>query len=129
MSPMSRVRYPVQPHNSFLLPLIQEGHLSVTGESMCTKYWLTTWEVGLSLPGKSVVRLTDRPDMTIDVYLARKITTTTLFRRRPVLNDFSCETAGPIVTEFHIHPPWSLGTKKFLKYGSHDQHDCHAHIW
>ena len=26
---------------SFLLPLIQVGHLSVTGESMCTKYWLT----------------------------------------------------------------------------------------
>ena len=25
---------------SFLLPLVQEGHLSVTGESMCTKYWL-----------------------------------------------------------------------------------------
>ena len=25
----------------FLLPLIQEGGLSVTGESMCTKYWLT----------------------------------------------------------------------------------------
>ena len=24
---------------SFLLPLIQEGQLSVTGESMCTKYW------------------------------------------------------------------------------------------
>ena len=23
-------------------PLIQEGQLSVTGESMCTKYWLTT---------------------------------------------------------------------------------------
>ena len=26
---------------SFLLPLIQEGQLSVTGENMCTKYWLT----------------------------------------------------------------------------------------
>ena len=26
---------------SFLLPLFQEGPLSVTGESMCTKYWLT----------------------------------------------------------------------------------------
>ena len=26
---------------SFLLPLMQEGQLSVTGESMCTKYWLT----------------------------------------------------------------------------------------
>ena len=24
---------------SFLLPLIPEGQLSVTGESMCTKYW------------------------------------------------------------------------------------------
>ena len=26
---------------SFLLPIFQEGQLSVTGESMCTKYWLT----------------------------------------------------------------------------------------
>ena len=26
---------------SFLLPLFQEEQLSVTGESMCTKYWLT----------------------------------------------------------------------------------------
>ena len=26
---------------SFLLPHFQEGQLSVTGESMCTKYWLT----------------------------------------------------------------------------------------
>ena len=26
---------------SFLLPLFQEGQLSVTDESMCTKYWLT----------------------------------------------------------------------------------------
>ena len=25
----------------FLLPLFQEGQLSVTGESMCMKYWLT----------------------------------------------------------------------------------------
>ena len=26
---------------SFLLPLIQEGQFSITGESMCMKYWLT----------------------------------------------------------------------------------------
>ena len=26
---------------SFLLPLIQEGQLSVSGESVCMKYWLT----------------------------------------------------------------------------------------
>ena len=29
---------------------------------------------GLSLPRKSVVRLTDRPDMTLDVYWERKTT-------------------------------------------------------
>ena len=29
---------------------------------------------GLNLPRKSVVRLTDRPDMTIDVYRGRKAT-------------------------------------------------------
>ena len=31
---------------------------------------------GLSLPKKSVVRLTDRPDMTLNVYRGRKMTTT-----------------------------------------------------
>ena len=31
---------------------------------------------GLSLPRKSVVRLTDRPDMTLDVYHGCKTTTT-----------------------------------------------------
>ena len=55
---------------SFLLPLSQEGQLSVTGESMCTVNRLG----GLSLPRKSVVRLTDRPDMTLDVYRGRKTT-------------------------------------------------------
>ena len=29
---------------------------------------------GLNLPRKSVVRLTDRPDMTLDVYRGRKTT-------------------------------------------------------
>ena len=32
---------------------------------------------GLSLPRKSLVRLTDRPDMTIDVYCGRKNNNTT----------------------------------------------------
>ena len=26
------------------LPLIQEGQLLVTGERMCTKYWLNGWQ-------------------------------------------------------------------------------------
>ena len=34
---------------------------------------------GLSLPRKSVVRLTDRPDMTLDVYRGRKATIQQLF--------------------------------------------------
>ena len=38
---------------------------------------------GLSLPRKSVVRLTDRPDMTIDVYRGRKTTTQ---QQRTLLN-------------------------------------------
>ena len=42
--------------------------MSVTGESMCAKYG------DQSLPRKSVVRLTDRSDMTSDVYRGRKTT-------------------------------------------------------
>ena len=42
---------------------------------------------GLSLPRKSVVRLTDRPDMTFDVYRRRKInnTTTTTIHNKQVI--------------------------------------------
>ena len=41
---IAAVRGAVRPSKnilSFLLPLFQEGQLSGTGESMCTKYWLT----------------------------------------------------------------------------------------
>ena len=54
--------------------IIQEGLLSVTSESMCTKYWLTDCS---SLPRKSVARWIDRPVMTIAVDLGRKATTPT----------------------------------------------------
>ena len=40
---------------------------------------------GLSLPRKSVVRLTDRPDMTLDVYRGRK--TTMQQQQRTALSD------------------------------------------
>ena len=36
---------------------------------------------GLSLPGKSVVKLTDRPDMTLDVYRGRN---TTMQQQQPL---------------------------------------------
>ena len=55
-----------------LAQIIQEGLFSVTSESICMKYWL----------GKSVVRFTERPAMTIAVKLGRKAITKTI-----ILND------------------------------------------
>ena len=49
----------------FLFPLIQERSVSVTSESMCTKYWSTACQ---ACPGKSVVRLTDQLNMIIAVH-------------------------------------------------------------
>ena len=51
---------------------------------------------GLSLPRKSVVRLTDRPDMTLDVYRGRK---TTIQQQQQCkcsidCNNFSTENTG-----------------------------------
>ena len=39
---------------------------------------------GLSLPRESVVRLTDRPDMTLEVYLGRKTTMQQQQRLTPI---------------------------------------------
>ena len=53
---------------------------------------------GLSLPRKSVVRLTDRPDMTLDVYRGRKATI------QPILT--SClltEGQVYIKTQYGVH--------------------------
>ena len=69
----SWVRYPVWPH-TFVSP-------SAFSRRAVVSYWRKyVHEVvvnrlgGLSLPRKSVVRLTDRPDMTLDVYRGRKTT-------------------------------------------------------
>ena len=59
---------------SFLLWLIQEGQLSVYWQKYVQEV-LVNRLGGLSLPRKSVVRLTDRPYMTLDVYRGCKITT------------------------------------------------------
>ena len=68
---------------SFIRPVWQ--HTFVSPSTFSRKAVLSYWrkhvhEVlvdrlgGLSLPRKSVVRLTDRPDMTLDVYRGRKTT-------------------------------------------------------
>ena len=66
--------YPVRPH-TFV-------SLSADSRKAVVSYWrkyvhkvLVNRLGGLSLPMKSVVRLTDRPDMTTDVYRGRKTTT------------------------------------------------------
>ena len=68
------VRYPVWPH-TFVSP-------SADSRGAVVSYWrkyvhevLVNRLGGLSLPRKSVVRLTDRPDMTLNVYRGRKTTT------------------------------------------------------
>ena len=53
---------------------------------------------GLSLPRKSVVRLTDRPDMTLDVYRGRKTT----IQQQKSLEKKTVETPEPSFTkQFH----------------------------
>ena len=66
-------RYPVWQH-TFVSP-------SAFSRRAVVSYWrkyvhevLVNRLGGLSLPKKSVVRLTDRPDMTLDVYRGRKTT-------------------------------------------------------
>ena len=74
MSQRSWVRYPVWPH-TFVSP-------SADSRGAVVSYWrkyvhevLVNRLGGLSLPRKSMVRLTDRPDMTLDVYRGSKTTT------------------------------------------------------
>ena len=75
-SQRSQVWYPVRPH-TFISPSTDSRMADVT------YWWKYVHEVlvnclgGLRLRWKSVVRLTDHPDMTTAVYHGRKTTTTT----------------------------------------------------
>ena len=53
---------------------------------------------GLSLPRKSVVRLTDRPDMTLDVYCGRK--TTKQQQQSIMVSDLHYSISGYTVADF-----------------------------
>ena len=55
---------------------------------------------GLSLPRKSVVRLTDRPDMTLDVYRGRKTTKQQHLTTSLVLNKLH-QNANILATPAH----------------------------
>ena len=62
---------------------------------------------GLSLPRKSVVRLTDRPDMTLDVYRGHKTTIQHLLSYYPPL--FKIETTYDLFLLFLMQKPMKVG--------------------
>ena len=65
---------------------------------------------GLSLPRKSVVRLTDRPDMTLDVYRGRK---TIKQKKKKGRFRKDLESQGK-VREFENNWPWQAVLRKFI---------------
>ena len=66
----SWVKYPVWPH-TFASPSADSSGAVVSDWRKYVHKVLVNRLGGLSLPRKSVVRLTDRPDMTLDVYRGR----------------------------------------------------------
>ena len=91
----SWVRYPVWQH-TFISP-------SAFSRRAVVSYWrkyvhevLVSRLGGLSLPRKSVVRLTDRPDMTLDVYHGHK---TTVQQQQPVVKKVVKNNGVPIQLE------------------------------
>ena len=112
----SWVGYPVWQH-TFVFP-------STFSRRVVVSYWRKyVHEVlvyrlgGLSLPRKSVVRLTDRPDMTIDVYRGRK---TTMQQQKSLefmcthklnislTNNFGKQTLGPRFRKLYESCQWTV---------------------
>ena len=60
---------------------------------MCTKHWLGRLGV-ISLSRKSVDKLIDRPDMTIDVYRRRKTTAHNKNKQKQSVNRASYQQLG-----------------------------------
>ena len=71
--PEGRVRYPVWSH-TFVSPSADSRRAVVSYWQKYLRKALVNCLGGLSLSRKSVVSLTDRPDMTLDVYHGRKTT-------------------------------------------------------
>ena len=72
---------------------------------------------GLSLPRKSVVRLTDRPDMTLDVYRGRKTTIQIqkiVYRSGAILAILVGSHLGNIPMKFELFWPKGSGGDSIL---------------
>ena len=75
---------------------------------------------GLSLPRKSVVRLTDRPDMTLDVYRGRKTT----MQQQQQLFGRSYDTEGL----GSIQPVLGISNTDISKYPLTPKNIVHTHF-
>ena len=77
---------------------------------------------GLSLPRKSVVRLTDRPNMTLNVYRGRKTT------KQQQHQEGICKVSGRSVVfsafyaDFCLCPKLVIITSLKMKLGSNKEH-------
>ena len=69
---------------------------------------------GLSLPRKSVVRLTDRPDMTLDVYRGRKTT-----MQQQQQNN---------IKKFSLDKPRILFCQQCRHFNIYEQEKCHGQL-
>ena len=74
---------PVRPH-TFVSPSADSRRAVVSYWRKCVHEVLGKRLEGISLPRKSVVRLTDPPDMAIDVYCGRQTTTQLQQLYRPI---------------------------------------------
>ena len=98
------VRYPVWQH-TFVSP-------SAFSRRAVVSYWrkyvhevLVNRLGGLSLPNKRVVRLSDRPDMTLDVYRGRKTTMQQQQHQVPTHKKSNQYTAGVVLCGSRKKPP------------------------
>ena len=103
-SQRSRVRYPFRPL-TLVSPSADSRGAVANNWQMYLHEVLVNRSESQSLPRKSVVRLIDRPDMTIDVYSGRKTTTQQVDRP-----NVECVTAFSLL---HLDPSGTRG----LLYG------------
>ena len=64
---------------------------------------------GLSLPRKSVVRFSDRPDMTVDVYRGRKTT----MQQHPLRQQYWCQVCVSVSILYSCQVSYLLGKVLF----------------
>ena len=106
----SWVRYLVWPH-TFVSPSADSREAVVSYWRKYVQEVLVNRLGGLSLPRKSVIRLTDSPDLTLDVCRGSKSTTTTTAQQDTMI-DITSDSQGNSNFPYR----WSLASLTFNNY-------------